>query len=135
MSRLGIPRAAIEAVAAAEARELARRQQAYRGGRPPPHIEGATVVLVDDGLATGATMRAAVQSVRSQRPARLVVAVPTAPLPTCEELSQQADDVVVLTTPEPFFAVGCSYEDFSPTSDEEVRELLRRAAEERFTSA
>ncbi|HMC43208.1 MAG TPA: phosphoribosyltransferase [Acidimicrobiales bacterium] len=135
VSRLGIPRAAIEAVAAAEARELARRQQAYRGGRPPPHIEGATVVLVDDGLATGATMRAAVQSVRSQRPARLVVAVPTAPLPTCEELSRQADDVVVLTTPEPFFAVGCSYEDFSPTSDEEVRELLRRAAEERFTSA
>jgi predicted phosphoribosyltransferase len=123
--RLGVPRAAIEAVAAAEGRELARREQAYRGGSPPPEVQGRTVVLVDDGLATGATMRAAVES---------VVAVPTAPPPTVDELYRQADDVVVLTTPDPFYAVGCSYEDFSPTTDDEVRDLLRRAAEEHATS-
>ena len=132
--RLGVPRAAIEAVAAAEGRELARREQAYRGGSPPPEIQGRTVVLVDDGLATGATMRAAVESVRGRHPARLVVAVPTAPPPTVDELHRQADDVVVLTTPDPFYAVGCSYEDFSPTTDDEVRDLLRRAAEEHVTS-
>jgi predicted phosphoribosyltransferase len=132
--RLGVPRAAIEAVAAAEGRELARREQAYRGGSPPPEIQGRTVVLVDDGLATGATMRAAVESVRGRHPARLVVAVPTAPPPTVDELYRQADDVVVLTTPDPFYAVGCSYEDFSPTTDDEVRDLLRRAAEEHATS-
>jgi predicted phosphoribosyltransferase len=132
--RLGVPRAAIEAVAAAEGRELARREQAYRGGSPPPEVQGRTVVLVDDGLATGATMRAAVESVRGRHPARLVVAVPTAPPPTVDELYRQADDVVVLTTPDPFYAVGCSYEDFSPTTDDEVRDLLRRAAEEHATS-
>jgi predicted phosphoribosyltransferase len=132
--RLGVPRAAIEAVAAAEGRELARREQAYRGGSPPPEIQGRTVVLVDDGLATGATMRAAVESVRGRHPARLVVAVPTAPPPTVDELYRQADDVVVLTTPDPFYAVGCSYEDFSPTTDDEVRDLLRRAAEDHATS-
>jgi predicted phosphoribosyltransferase len=135
VSRLGIPRAAIEQVAEAEARELARREQAYRGGRPPPELEGRTVVLVDDGLATGATMRAAVESVRRRKPARLVVAVATAPLSTCQELAGQADDVVVLTTPEPFYAVGCSYEDFSPTSDDEVRELLNRASPKHFSTA
>ena len=133
--RLGIPRSAIDSVAAAEARELARREHAYRGGRPPPEIHGGTIVLVDDGLATGATMRAAVESVRQKHPARLVVAVPTAPVQTCDELARQADDTVVLTTPEPFYAVGCSYEDFSPTADDEVRDLLRRAAQEHFTSA
>ena len=93
------------------------------------------MVLVDDGLATGATMRAAVESVRRQHPARLVVAVPTAPLSTCQELAGQADDVVVMTTPEPFYAVGCSYEDFSPTTDDEVREILNRASQEHFTWA
>ena len=135
VSRLGIPRAAIEQVAEAEGRELARREQAYRGGRPPPELEGRTAVLVDDGLATGATMRAAVESVRRRKPARLVVAVPTAPFSTCQELAGQADDVVVLTTPEPFYAVGCSYEDFSPTTDDEVRELLNRASQKHFTRA
>jgi predicted phosphoribosyltransferase len=133
--RLGIPRAAIEQVAEAEGRELARREHAYRAGRASPEIEGRTVVLVDDGLATGATMRAAVESIRRRKPARLVVAVPTAPSSTCQELADQADDVVVLTTPEPFYAVGCSYEDFSPTTDDQVRELLIRAWPEQFTWA
>jgi predicted phosphoribosyltransferase len=125
----GIDDEQIEQVAAREQRELERRQQAYRGDQAPPDLEGKTVILVDDGLATGATMRAAVQAVRSQEPERLVVAVPTAPPETCAEFEEQADEFVCLVTPRPFFGVGGSYDDFRQTTDDEVRLLLRQAAE------
>jgi predicted phosphoribosyltransferase len=118
---------AIEAVAFAEQRELQRREREYRGDEPPPDVRGKTVILVDDGLATGATMRAAVAALRRQGPARIVVAVPVAAASTCEELRDIADEVVCALTPEPFFAVGQWYHDFSQTTDEEVRELRRRA--------
>ena len=124
---LRIPDYVIEAVAASEQQELARRERLYRGERPPPDIRGRTVILVDDGLATGATMLAAIKALRQQRPARIVVAVPTASPDACEQLRAEADEVVCATTPEPFHAVGLSYEDFSQTTDEEVRDLLARA--------
>jgi predicted phosphoribosyltransferase len=114
-----------------EEQELARREQLYRGDKPPPRIRGRTVILVDDGLATGASMRAAVAALRQKQPRKLVVAVPIAAPSTCEELGSEVDDIVCAVTPEPFFAVGLWYQDFSQTSDEEVRELLRRAAQER----
>jgi putative phosphoribosyl transferase len=126
-SRLGLDDAAIERVAEAEAQELARRERSYRAGRPPPDLAGKVVVLVDDGLATGSTMRAAVAAARTAGPARIVVAVPTAPAPTCEQLRREADEVVCASTPRPFRAVGYSYRSFPQTSDEEVRELLRAA--------
>ena len=125
---LGIPPSVIEAVAAWQQQELVRRERLYRGDRPPPDVRGRTVILVDDGLATGSTMRAALAALRRQQPARLVVAVPTAAPETCDELRAEADDVVCATTPEPFDSVGLWYEDFSQTTDEEVRELLERAA-------
>jgi predicted phosphoribosyltransferase len=123
---LGISEHEIDAAAARELQELARRQRLYRGDRPLPDIAGRTVVLVDDGLATGATMRAAIAAVRQQQPARIVVAVPTASPDTCEALKAEADDVVCAMTPEPFLAVGHWYEDFTQTTDDEVRELLAR---------
>jgi predicted phosphoribosyltransferase len=126
-SRLGLDDAAIERVAEAEAQELARRERSYRAGRPPPDLAGKVVVLVDDGLATGSTMRAAVAAARAAGPARIVVAVPTAPASTCERLRREADEVVCASTPRPFRAVGYSYRSFPQTSDEEVRELLRAA--------
>jgi erythromycin esterase-like protein/predicted phosphoribosyltransferase len=126
VNRLGIPQYIIDAVAAREQQELARRERLYRGGRPPPDVRGRTVILVDDGLATGATMRAAVMALRQLRPARIVVAVPTASPESCEELKAAADDVVCAVTPEPFLAVGHWYGDFSQTTDEEVRDLLTR---------
>ena len=98
-------------------------------GDRPPEIRGRTVILVDDGLATGATMRAAVRALRQQQPARIVVAVPTASPETCEALKAEADEVVCAITPEPFFAVGYWYDDFAQTTDDEVRELLARPAE------
>jgi predicted phosphoribosyltransferase len=125
---LRIPDYVIEAVAASEQQELARRERLYRGERPPPDIRGRTVILVDDGLATGATMLAAIKALRQQRPARIVVAVPTGSPETCEQLKKEADDVICATTPEPFHAVGLWYEEFSQTTDEEVRDLLARAA-------
>src|SRR5436190_6593969 len=128
VQRLGIPQSIIDPVAAREQQELARRERLYRGDRPPPDVKGRTVILVDDGLATGATMRAALAALRQQQPARRVVAVPTAASQTCDELRTEADDVVCATTPEPFDAVGLWYEDFSQTTDDEVRELLERAA-------
>jgi erythromycin esterase-like protein/predicted phosphoribosyltransferase len=124
---LGIPPEAIEAVAAREAIELERRDREYRGDRPLPDLKDRTVILVDDGLATGATMWAAVQAVRQEGPARIVVAVPVADPDVCDGLHGVADDVVCLSTPRPLAAVGAWYEDFSQTSDDEVRRLLARA--------
>jgi putative phosphoribosyl transferase len=110
-----------------ETRELKRREQAYRGDRPAIDVRGQVVILVDDGLATGSSMRAAALAVREQSPERVVVAVPVAAGQTCEELRADVDDVVCLLTPEPFYAVGAWYEDFAPTSDDEVRRLLAAA--------
>lgn len=124
---LGISAQTIDAVANRENRELERRQRAYRGDRPPPQVTGRCAILVDDGLATGATMRSAVKALRQQHPARIVVAVPVAPLDTIDTLRREADEVVCLATPEPFMAIGRWYLDFSQTSDDEVKDLLRRA--------
>jgi predicted phosphoribosyltransferase len=126
---LGIPSRAIESVAEREQRELERREHVYRGDRPPPNVRGRTVILVDDGLATGGTMLAAVRALRQEQPARIVVAVPIAARETCDLLRQEADKVVCAATPEPFHAVGVWYQDFTQTSDNEVRELLARTAE------
>jgi putative phosphoribosyl transferase len=123
---LRIPPRVIEAVAAQELRELARRERCYRGDRPAPDVRGRTVILVDDGLATGSTMRAAVAALRRLGPAQIVVAVPTAAPDVCEEFRHEADDCVCEITPEPFHAVGLWYEDFSQTTDLEVRDLLDR---------
>jgi predicted phosphoribosyltransferase len=124
---LQIPDRVIDAVAAKEQAELARRERAYRGDRPPLDVRGRTVILVDDGLATGATMHAAIRALRQQQPARIVVAVPTASPETCHELKKEVDEVICATTPDPFYAVGLWYEDFSQTTDEEVRELLAQS--------
>ena len=126
---LRIPDYKVDEVAASEQQELARRERLYRGDRPAPDVRGRTVILVDDGLATGATMLAAVKALRQQQPARIVVAVPTASPETCEQLRAEVDDIICAITPEPFHAVGLWYEDFSQTTDEEVRDLLARSAE------
>lgn len=126
---LNIPQRVISVVARREQRELERRERLYRDDLPPPDVRGRTVLLVDDGLATGSTMRAAVAALRRLQPARIVVAVPTAAPSTCEELRHEADDCICEITPDPFCAVGLCYEDFSQTTDDEVRELLRRAAD------
>ena len=125
---LAIAPEAIQHAAEREGRELVRRGQAYREGRPFPAVAGKVVIVVDDGLATGSSMRAAIEALRSLRPARIVVAVPAAPESTCRELAALADEVVCATTPSPFFAVGNSYWDFTQTTDEEVRDLLRAAS-------
>lgn len=125
---LGIPEQEIARVIAAEERELERREQEYRGSRPPVNVTGHTVILVDDGLATGYTMRAAVAAIEQEGAAETIVAVPVAPIDICESLRAEVDDVVCAATPEPFMAVGLWYRDFSQTTDEEVRELLARAA-------
>jgi putative phosphoribosyl transferase len=127
--RLGISEPQIRQAVESELRELERREAAYRGGRGAPQLEGKTAILVDDGLATGATMRAAALAVRKYDPARVVVAVPVAAEQTCDEFRDDVDDIVCAVTPKPFHAVGLWYEDFSQTSDEEVRELLARANE------
>jgi putative phosphoribosyl transferase len=126
---LRIPDSVIDAVASWELEELRRRERLYRGDRPPPDVRGKTVILVDDGLATGSTMLAAVRALRQQQPARIVVAVPIAAPDTCELLRAEVDGVVCAVTPEPFYAVGLWYEDFSQTTDEEVRELLAQVTE------
>jgi len=123
----GISDAAIESVAREEQEELERRERAYRDNRPAPVLEKRTVILIDDGLATGSTMRAAVHAVREHRPARVVVAVPVGARQTCAELAAVADEVVCATTPEPFSAVGQWYLNFDQIDDNEVRELLQKS--------
>lgn len=115
----------LQTVTEEEQAEARRREERFRAGRPPARIAGRTVILVDDGLATGATMRAAVRSVRRQEPARLVIAVPVGARETCEELRAEADEVVCLQQPEPFWAVGAHYQHFEPVDDNTVQELLR----------
>ncbi len=131
----GLSEEEIDAIAAREQAEVERREQLYRGDGPPLDVTAKVVVLVDDGLATGATMRAAIQALRRRNPARIVVAVPTAARATCEELAAEVDELVCARTPEPFYAVGLWYDDFSQTTDEEVRELLERASREAAASS
>lgn len=119
--------AEIEQVAAREEEELRRRAAEYRGERAEPEVAGRTVILVDDGLATGSTMRAAAEALTARDPERVVVAVPVAARETCDLLEQEVDSVECLRTPEPFHAVGIWYERFDQTTDDEVRELLSRA--------
>jgi putative phosphoribosyl transferase len=130
VNMLRIPHRVIDAVAAREETELQRREHLYRDDRPLPDVKGKTVILVDDGLATGSTMRAAIEALKQLHPAHIVVAVPVAALPTCQELSQQVDEVVCGHTPEPFYGVGYWYQDFSQTSDQEVHDLLAQAQHE-----
>lgn len=128
----GVSEEDVEKVADREATELARREQAYRGGLPPLSIEGRTVILVDDGLATGASMRAAVAALREHGAAWIVGAVPVSSAETCAQFEYCVDEMVCAHTPEPFFAVGLWYEDFAATTDDEVRRLLREVgADER----
>ncbi len=122
--QLGIPRALVDQVASRERLELERRDVAYRDGRRPVMVKDRTVILVDDGLATGSTMQAAILALRQQAPARIVVAAPVGARETCERLGRVADRVVCVSTPEPFDAVGLWYEDFSQITDDEVRQLL-----------
>ena len=125
---LGIPPKVIDQVAAEEERELARREWEYRDDRPPPDVAGRVVILVDDGLATGSTMRAAVLAVRERDPAAVIVAVPVGAAETCAAMNRVADATICIHTPEQFAAVGLWYEDFSQTTDEEVRDLLAATA-------
>ena len=120
---------AIEAVTTRETAELERREQIYREGRPAPELRNRVVILVDDGLATGATMRAAIKALRQSSAAKIIVAVPVGPPDTCREIEEQADETICLSTPAFFQAVGQYYDDFSQTSDEDVRELLSQAAQ------
>jgi putative phosphoribosyl transferase len=122
----------LDEIIAAERAEARRREARFRGNRPRASIAGRTVIVVDDGLATGATMRAAVRSVRKGEPGRLIIAIPVGPRSACEELRAEADEVVCLHQPEPFFAVGLHYEHFEATPDAEVEQLLREAAERRL---
>jgi predicted phosphoribosyltransferase len=124
---LRIPALVIDTVTAAQQRELAARERVYRGERPPPDVRNRVVLLVDDGLATGATMRAAVAALRQQEPTHIVVAAPIAAPETCAELRAEADEVVCALTPQPFHSVGLWYQDFTQTTDDEVRDLLARA--------
>ena len=132
---LKIPDAVIDAVTESERQELERRERAYRGDRPEPNARRKTVILVDDGLATGSTMRAAAAALRQQDPARIVVAVPVSAPESCNEYRMGVDEIVCAVTPELFLGVGRWYKDFSQTSDEEVRELLDRSREPRISAA
>ena len=125
---LGIPDEVVDAIAAEEERELQRREREYREGRSPVDVTGRSVILVDDGLATGSSMRVAAQALKAKNPTRIIVAVPVASPQTCEQFQSEVDQVICAVTPKPFWAVGQWYRDFSQTSDQEVRDLLRRAA-------
>ncbi len=125
---LRLSAAEIAGIAGREARELARRESVYRAGRPATALDGRTVIVVDDGLATGSTMRAALGALRQRRPAELIVAVPVGAPETCAELRGHADRIICLATPQPFYSVGHWYDDFTQTTDAEVRALLERAA-------
>ncbi len=128
VNSLGIPDWAIEQATEQEQAELLRRERQYRGDRPPVDVRGKTVILVDDGLATGSTMRAAAAALRQEGAAKIVVAVPVASRATCDQLRAEGNEVDCASTPEPFFAVGQWYKDFAQTTDEEVHDLLERAA-------
>ena len=128
--RFQVPQEAVDRVTAMEQRELQRREQVYREGRAPAAISGRTVVMVDDGLATGSTMLAACRAVRSAGPRRLVAAVPVGSRQACRHLRKVTDETICAMTPEPFAAIGSWYQDFRQTTDEEVRELLQQAARE-----
>jgi predicted phosphoribosyltransferase len=120
----------IETVASREQRELERRERLYRGARPPVDVRGRTVIIIDDGMATGSTMRAAVRALRQQKPEKIIVAVPVGARETCDSFAKEVDTMCVCAiTPEPFDGVGLWYRDFAQTSDEEVRQLLTRVAE------
>ena len=125
---LGVDAATLDRVAAREQQELERREAAYRDGRPRPDVEGRTVLLVDDGLATGSTMLVAIRALQLQHPARIVVAVPAAAPSVCAEIGREVDEIICAITPEPFYAVGLWYDDFSETSDDDVRTLLHQAS-------
>lgn len=127
IAALGIAQDVIDKVIAKEEQELLRRERLYRGDRAPPYLEGRTVIVVDDGLATGATMRAAVMALRDKHPARIVVAAPVGSREICEAMKAVADEVVCVTMPRYFVGVGSWYSDFSQTSDDEVRSLLDEA--------
>ena len=131
---LNIPREAILRVVAQEQQELERREKAYRDNRPRPEVKGKIVLLIDDGLATGASMLAAIAALRRKEPERIVIAVPVAPPDTCAALRERADDVVCLLTPEPFSGVGVWYDNFAQLSDDDVCRLLKRAAERKQVS-
>ena len=124
IERLGVSEADVEAVARSEAEVLARRERVYRDDRPPAPVAGATVIVVDDGLATGASMRAALHALRAREPAAVVAAVPVGSPETCRELRAEADELLCVRTPERFLAVGQAYDDFSATTDDEVRAIL-----------
>ncbi|TDO16714.1 MULTISPECIES: phosphoribosyltransferase [Halomonas] len=123
-----VSESAIERVVEKERKELERREKTYRGDRPLPNLEGRTVILVDDGLATGATMRAAIQVVRQQSPEKIVMAVPVAPRDTLERMREEADEVVCPAVPSSFMGIGQWYQDFGQTSDQEVKNLLEQAS-------
>ncbi|HVT45163.1 MAG TPA: phosphoribosyltransferase [Thermoanaerobaculia bacterium] len=129
LRHIPVAQQAIDAVASREQDELERRERSYRGARPPLDVQGKSVIVVDDGLATGSTMRAAVRALRSMGAARVIVAVPVAAPETCNDLGTEVDDIICLRTPSPFEAVGLWYEDFTQTTDEEVHALLRRDSE------
>jgi len=132
---LGVSRPEIESAIAEENRELKRRERVYRGDRPPTNIRGRTAILIDDGLATGSSMRAAIEAVRKRRPAKVVAAVLVASEDACEQLERDANEVVCAVTPPVFFAVGQWYQEFRQTTDHEVRQLLDRAAARRMPRA
>lgn len=133
--QLGIDDRIIDQVAQQEWQELRRREAEYRGDRPKPRVHGHTVILVDDGLATGATMRAAVAALHQQNPAHMVIAVPTASAETCERFEDEVDEIICAITPEPFFGVGLWYENFEQISDAEVRRLLAQAHQTQWSPA
>jgi putative phosphoribosyl transferase len=132
---LRIPDRVIDAVAAKEKQELERREHLYRDDLPPPDVRDRTVILIDDGLATGSTMRAAVAALRQQSPARIVVAVPVAAPSICDDFRAEVDEIICAMTPEPFFGVGYWYDDFSQTTDKEVFDLLALSEQERPVAA